>query len=53
MHIKSFFSEYYLSQKSLRMYIIHKHTTVFKAVFKIAFSLLRDWDDFKEIFAVI
>ena len=25
MHIKSFFSEYYLSQKSLRMYIIHTH----------------------------
>ena len=46
MHIKSFFSEYYLSQKSLRMYIIHTHSIVFKAVFKIAFLLLRDWVDF-------
>ena len=46
MHIKSFFSEYYLSQKSLRMYIIHTHSIVFKAVFKIAFLLLRYWVDF-------
>ena len=55
MHIKSFFSEYYLSQKSLRMYIIHivLHTIVFKAVFKIAFLLLRDWVDFKEMCVVI
>ena len=53
MHIKSFFSEYYLSQKSLRMYIIHTHTIVFKAVFKIAFLLLGDWVDFKEMCAVI